>query len=95
MPVKTYKPTSPGRRDMTGFTFEEITRSQPEKSLLRPLRKKAGRNVRGKITVRHQGGGHKRRYRDVDFRRDKAGIPSRVDSIEYDPNRSARVALLI
>ena len=95
MPVKTYKPTSPGRRDMTGFTFEEITRTQPERSLLKPLRKKAGRNVRGKITVRHQGGGHKRRYRIIDFKRDKAGVPARVDSIEYDPSRSARIALLV
>ena len=95
MPVKTYKPTSPGRRDMTGFTFEEITRTQPERSLLKPLRKKAGRNVRGKITVRHQGGGHKRRYRIIDFKRDKAGVPARVDSIEYDPVRSARIALLV
>jgi large subunit ribosomal protein L2 len=94
MPIKTYKPTSPGRRGMSVSTFEEITKTKPEKSLLAPLRKKAGRNVRGKITVRHRGGGHKRRYRLVDFKRDKFGIPARVVSIEYDPNRSARIALL-
>jgi large subunit ribosomal protein L2 len=95
MPVKVYKPTSPGRRGMTGSTFDEITRSEPERSLLRPLRKKAGRNVHGRITVRHRGGGHKRQYRLIDFRRDKVGIPARVRSIEYDPNRSARIALLV
>lgn len=94
MPVKIYKPTSPGRRGMTGSTFEEVTRDAPEKSLLRPLKNRAGRNFRGKITVRRRGGGHKRRYRVVDFKRDKAGVPARVDSIEYDPNRSARIALL-
>jgi len=94
MPVKIYKPTSPGRRGMSGFDFEEITKTKPEKSLLAPLRKKAGRNVRGKITVRHRGGGHKRRYRIIDFKRDKIGIPARVASIEYDPNRTARIALL-
>jgi large subunit ribosomal protein L2 len=94
MPIETYKPTSPGRRGMSVSTFEEITKTEPEKSLLAPLRKKAGRNVRGKITVRHRGGGHKRRYRLVDFKRDKFGIPARVISIEYDPNRSARIALL-
>jgi len=94
MAIKLYKPTSPGRRDMSGFTFEEITRSKPEKSLLAPMRKKAGRNHRGKITIRHRGGGHKRRYRIIDFKRDKLGIPARVASIEYDPNRSARIALL-
>ncbi|MCL7452677.1 MAG: 50S ribosomal protein L2 [Anaerolineae bacterium] len=95
MPTKTYKPTSPGRRDMSVSTFEEITRTSPEKSLLRPLKKKAGRNFRGKITVRHRGGGHKRRYRLIDFKRDKFGVPGRVDSIEYDPNRSARIALIV
>jgi len=95
MPVKTYKPTSPGRRGMTGSTFEEVTRSKPERSLLRPLRKRAGRNAHGRITVRHRGGGHKRRYRVIDFKRDKAGVPARVQSIEYDPNRSARIALLV
>ena len=94
MPVKVYKPTSPGRRGMSGFDFEEITKTKPEKSLLAPLHKKAGRNVRGKITVRHRGGGHKRRYRIIDFKRDKIGIPARVASIEYDPNRTARIALL-
>jgi large subunit ribosomal protein L2 len=94
MPIETYKPTSPGRRGMSVSTFEEITKTEPEKSLLAPLRKKGGRNVRGKITVRHRGGGHKRRYRLVDFKRDKFGIPARVISIEYDPNRSARIALL-
>ncbi|MEJ2208707.1 MAG: 50S ribosomal protein L2 [Anaerolineae bacterium] len=95
MPTKVYKPTSPGRRDMSVSTFEEITRTTPEKSLLRPLKKQAGRNFRGKITVRHRGGGHKRRYRVVDFKRDKFGVPGRVDSIEYDPNRSARIALVV
>jgi large subunit ribosomal protein L2 len=95
MPTKVYKPTSPGRRGMTVSTFEEITRSRPEKSLLRPLKKSAGRNYRGKITVRHRGGGHKRRYRVLDFKRDKIGVPGRVASIEYDPNRSARIALVI
>jgi large subunit ribosomal protein L2 len=80
---------------MTGYTFEEITKTEPEKSLLRPLKKKAGRNVQGRITVRHRGGGHKRMYRLIDFKRDKHGIPARVASIEYDPNRSARIALLV
>jgi len=80
---------------MTGATFEEITRTKPERSLLVPLNSKAGRNFRGKITVRHQGGGAKRMYRIIDFRRDKYGVPARVDSIEYDPNRSARIALLV
>ena len=95
MAVKTYKPTSPGRRGMVGSVFEEITRSKPERSLVTTLRKKGGRNFRGKITVRHRGGGHKRRYRLLDFKRDKQGIPARVTSIEYDPNRSARIALLV
>ena len=95
MPIKVFKPTSPGRRDMSGQTFEEITRSYPEPSLTSGLRKRAGRNARGKITIRHRGGGHKRRYREIDFRRDKFDIPARVVSIEYDPNRSARIALLV
>ncbi len=95
MPVKVFKPTSPGRRDMTGFSFEEITRTEPERSLVRGLRKQAGRNMRGKITVRHQGGGHKRLYREIDFKRDKLNVPARVSTIEYDPNRSARIALLV
>jgi large subunit ribosomal protein L2 len=95
MAVKTYKPTSPGRRGLVGPGFEEITHSKPERSLVRPLRKRSGRNFRGKITVRHRGGGHKRRYRLLDFKRDKRGIPARVASIEYDPNRSARIALLV
>jgi large subunit ribosomal protein L2 len=95
MPIKVYKPTSPGRRGMTVSTFEEITRSRPEKSLIRPLKRSAGRNSRGKITVRHRGGGHKRRYRVLDFKRDKIGVPGRVASIEYDPNRSARIALVV
>jgi large subunit ribosomal protein L2 len=95
MPIKYYKPTSPGRRGMSVSTFEEISRTRPEKSLLRPLKKQAGRNFRGKITVRHRGGGHKRRYRVVDFKRDKFGVPGRVETIEYDPNRSARIALVV
>jgi large subunit ribosomal protein L2 len=94
MPIKVYKPTSPGRRDMTVSTFEELSQIRPEKSLLRPLKRKAGRNSRGKITVRHRGGGHKRRYREIDFKRDKFGVPGRVTTIEYDPNRSARIALV-
>ena len=95
MAIKTYKPTSPGQRGRTDPTGEEITRSKPERSLLRPLRKRAGRNVHGRVTVRHRGGGHKRQYRLIDFKRDKVGIPARVRSIEYDPNRSARIALLV
>jgi len=94
MAIKVYKPTSPGRRGMSVSTFEEITRSKPERSLLRPLRGNAGRNNQGRVTVRHRGGGHKRMYRLIDFRRDKHGVPARVSSIEYDPNRSARIALL-
>jgi large subunit ribosomal protein L2 len=94
MPVKVYKPTSAGRRDMTGHSFEEITRSRPEWSLTEPMRKKGGRNNTGKITVRHRGGGHKRRYRIIDFKRDKFDSPAQVVSIEYDPNRSARIALV-
>jgi len=92
--LKTYKPTSPGRRGMSGFTFEEITKSSPEKSLLLPLKRKAGRNNQGKITVRHRGGGAKRRLRKIDFKRDKAGVVGKVAAIEYDPNRSARIALI-
>lgn len=95
MAIKVYKPTTPSRRAMTGHSFEEITRTEPEKSLLAPLNSNAGRNVRGKITVRHRGGGHKRQYRIVDFRREKVGVAARVDSIEYDPNRTARIALVI
>lgn len=94
MAVKSFKPTSPGRRQMTVHTFEEITASKPEKSLLQPIKKKAGRNAQGCITVRHQGGGHKRQYRVIDFKRNKDNIPARVATIEYDPNRSARIALL-
>jgi len=94
MPVKIYKPTSPGRRGMSASTFEEITVDRPEKSLLAPLKKKAGRNNQGRITVRHRGGGHKRRYRLIDFKRDKYDIPATVATIEYDPNRTARIALL-
>jgi large subunit ribosomal protein L2 len=94
MALKGYRPTSPGRRGMTGATFEEITKTKPEKSLVLPLKKKAGRNAQGKITVRHRGGGAKRRLRILDFRRDKLGIPGRVVAIEYDPNRSTRIALI-
>jgi len=94
MAVKKYKPTSAGRRQMATSSFEEITRSTPEKSLLEPLKKTGGRNVNGRITTRHQGGGHKRRYRRIDFKRVKDGVPAKVASIEYDPNRSARIALL-
>ena len=94
MAVKSFKPTSPGRRQMTVSTFEEITASKPEKSLLAPAKKHAGRNAQGCITVRHHGGGHKRQYRVIDFKRNKDNIPARVATIEYDPNRSARIALL-
>ena len=94
MPVKKYKPTSPGRRGMTGHTFEEITTSKPERSLLIPKRRQSGRNNHGRITVRHRGGGHRRHIRKLDFKRDKRGIPAKVATIEYDPNRSARLALL-
>jgi large subunit ribosomal protein L2 len=94
MAIKTFNPTSPGRRTMTVSGFEEITKTKPEKSLLRPLKKHAGRNNYGRITSRHRGGGHKRRYRLIDFKRNKLHIPARVASIEYDPNRSARIALL-
>jgi len=94
MALKTYRPTSPGRRAMSGSSFEEITKSKPEKSLLRSLKKKAGRNNQGRITVRHRGGGAKRQLRIIDFKRDKIGVPGRVATIEYDPNRSARIALI-
>ncbi|HEU5011908.1 MAG TPA: 50S ribosomal protein L2 [Roseiflexaceae bacterium] len=94
MPIRRYKPTSAGRRNMSVSTFEEITKKKPEASLLAPIRKKGGRNNNGRITVRHRGGGHKRAYRLVDFKRDKVGIEARVAAIEYDPNRSARIALL-
>ena len=94
MALKKYKPTSPGRRFMSVSSFEEITKSEPEKSLTAPLKKTGGRNVNGRITTRHQGGGHKRRYRLIDFKRRKDGIPAKVAAIEYDPNRSARIALL-
>ncbi|MCL1872511.1 MAG: 50S ribosomal protein L2 [Clostridiales bacterium] len=94
MGIKKYKPTSPGRRDMTVSTFEEITTSVPEKSLLEPLKKNSGRNNQGRLTMRHQGGGHKRRFRVIDFKRDKDNIPAKVATIEYDPNRTANIALL-
>jgi len=94
MAIKVYKPTSAGRRGMTGHSFEEITKSKPERSLTEALRKRGGRNNNGRVTVRHRGGGHKRRYRLIDFKRDKFDCAARVTAIEYDPNRSARIALL-
>ena len=94
MGIKKFKPITPGRRFMTVVTFEEITRTSPERSLLEPLLNHAGRNGQGRVTVRHRGGGHKRRYRVIDFKREKDGITARVAGIEYDPNRSARIALL-
>ena len=94
MALKVYRPTSPGRRRMSSSTFEEITKSRPEKSLLLPLKKKGGRNNQGRMTVRHRGGGAKRRLRLLDFKRDKIGVPGRVAAIEYDPNRSANIALI-
>jgi len=95
MGIKKFKPTSAGRRFQTVSDFAEITKKEPEKSLLAPLKKKAGRNNYGRITTRHVGGGHKRRYRIIDFKRNKYGVPGRVDAIEYDPNRSARIALIV
>jgi len=94
MGIKSYKPTSPGRRAMTCSTFEEITAAKPEKSLLLPRKKTGGRNAYGRITSRHIGGGHKRKFRVIDFRRDKVDVPAKVASVEYDPNRSSRIALL-
>jgi len=94
MPVKGFKPTSPGRRFATVVDSEDITQAESEKALLRRLQNRAGRNVHGRITVRHRGGGSKRIYRVIDFLRDKDGVPAKVDSIQYDPNRSARIALL-
>jgi large subunit ribosomal protein L2 len=94
MAVRKYKPTTPGRRGSSVSDFKEITRDAPEKSLTRPMRKRAGRNAHGRITARHQGGGHKRQYRLIDFRRNKDGVPAKVAHIEYDPNRTARIALL-
>lgn len=94
MGIKVFNPRSPGRRGMTGFDFSEITKATPEKSLTAPIRRKAARNNYGQITIRHKGGGHKRRFRIIDFKRDKLDIPATVASIEYDPNRSARIALL-
>ncbi len=94
MSIKNRRPTSPGRRFSTGFGFEEVTRDAPHKPLLRPLKGYGGRNNTGRITRDHRGGGHKRRYRFIDFKRDKKGVPGRVEAIEYDPNRSARVALI-
>jgi large subunit ribosomal protein L2 len=94
MGIKIYQPRSPGRRGMTGFDFQEITTNKPEKSLTQPLRRIAARNNHGWITIRHQGGGHKRRFRIIDFKRTKMDIPAKVASIEYDPNRTARIALI-
>lgn len=94
MAIRKYKPTSPGRRSMSVSTFSEVTKTRPEKSLTTPLKSRAGRNNRGRITTRHQGGGVKRHYRIIDFRRNKPGVPAKVAAIEYDPNRSARIALL-
>jgi len=94
MGIKRYKPTSPGRRGMSGFDFAEITKTTPEKSLLAPLKSTGGRNMYGRVTARFRGGGHKRRYRVIDFKRDKFGVPGKIAAIEYDPNRNARIALL-
>ena len=94
MSIKNHRPTSPGRRFASGFEFDDVTKESPHKPLLRPLRGHGGRNNTGRITKDHRGGGHKRRYRFIDFKRDKKGVPGRVEAIEYDPNRSARVALI-
>jgi large subunit ribosomal protein L2 len=95
MAIKVYRPTSPGRRGMSVSTFEEITKTKPERSLLAPLRRSGGRNNQGVVTTRHMGGGHKRRYRIIDFKRDKVGVAGKIVSVEYDPNRSARIALVV
>jgi large subunit ribosomal protein L2 len=94
MPVKKYKPTSPGRRFMSVSSFEDVARKAPEKSLVEHLKNHSGRNVTGRITVRHRGGGHKKLYRIIDFKRNKHGVPGKVAAVEYDPNRSARIALV-
>jgi len=94
MGIKKYRPTSPARRNQSGYLFDEITTDKPQKNLLKPLKKSGGRGAKGRITCRHRGGGHKRMYRIIDFKRDKCSIPGRVKSIEYDPNRSARIALI-
>lgn len=95
MALKQFKPTSPGRRYFTVSTFEEVTKKEPEKSLTKPIKRSGGRNSQGRITMRHVGGGHKRAYRIIDFKRDKADVPGKISSIEYDPNRSARIALVV
>ena len=95
MTIRKYKPTTPGRRGASGADFSELTRSEPEKSLVRPLHSRGGRNVHGRITTRHQGGGHKQHYRLIDFKRDKDGITGRIERLEYDPNRSAHIALVL
>lgn len=94
MGIKVYRPRTPGLRGMTGYDFEEITKTTPEKSLTEPLRRKAARGNHGQVTIRHQGGGHKRRYRIIDFKRSKLDVPAKVAAIEYDPNRTSRIALL-
>ena len=94
MSIRNFRPTSPGRRFMTVSTFEEVTKTEPERALLEPISKSGGRNNHGHLTSRHRGGGHKQRYRVIDFKRDKRGVPARVAAVEYDPNRSARIALL-
>ena len=94
MGIRKFKPTSPGRRGITGDTFEDITKDRPERGLIRDMRKRGGRNAQGKVTVRHRGGGNRRQYRQIDFRRDKHDVPAKVVALEYDPNRSARIALL-
>lgn len=95
MPIKQFKPTSPGRRGSSGYTFEEITKKRPERSLVEPLKKTGGRNSQGRLTVRHRGGGAKRLYRRIDFKRNKLSVRGRVEAVEYDPNRSARIALVV
>src|SRR5215213_4043901 len=94
MPLRSYKPTSPGRRGMTRSTFDEITTTEPHKPLLEPMKRGSGRKTQGRLTVRHRGGGEKTHYRRIDFKRDKVGVPARLATIEYDPNRSARIGLL-
>ncbi len=95
MAIRNYKPTSPGRRNMSVSSFDDLTKGKPERSLIQPLKQKGGRNNKGRLTVRHRGGGHKRRYRVIDFRRDKFGVAGRIETLEYDPNRSARIALVV